>query len=70
MESVVVILGTDGEVSVHASTGVRETVLETGVGGQIGTTTISGCVSSCAEIALATDVLNRRIGGNEMAVIG
>ena len=70
MKAVVVILGTHRQIAFSKAARIRETVLQTCVGRQIGTATIRRGVTSCTEITLSTDMLDRRISGNEMFVIG
>ena len=69
VKTVVVVFRPYGQVALHLAARVRETILQSGVGGQIGASSICIKVLSGAEVALASYVLYGRIGGYEVAVV-
>ena len=69
MQTVVRVFGAYAQVAFGAPARVGEAVLQTRDGRQVGTAPVGRGVPARAEIALAPDMLDRRIGGDEMTVV-
>ena len=69
VQAVVIIFSTNSQVALHRSAGIGETVLQTSVGGEVGTAAVGVEILHGAEVTLATYMLDSRVGGKEVPVV-